>query len=61
MGVYQQGYVMHKGDTMELVYLSNFPNASINAFCYNGDNKPEQQGESLYVATRQTTLRRIRG
>ncbi|KAJ6784057.1 hypothetical protein PWT90_00344 [Aphanocladium album] len=30
------GYVMHNMDVMEVSYKSNYPNASLWAFCYNG-------------------------
>ncbi|KAJ3498816.1 hypothetical protein NLG97_g824 [Lecanicillium saksenae] len=30
------GYVMHNLDVMEVSYKSNYPNASLWAFCYNG-------------------------
>lgn len=32
----QTGYVMHNMDIMEVSYKSNYPNASLWAFCYNG-------------------------
>ncbi len=35
------GYVMHNMDVMEVSYKSNYPSASLWAFCYNGKIEPE--------------------
>ncbi len=34
------GYVMHNMDVMEVSYKSNYPNASLWCFCYNGKEDP---------------------
>ncbi|OAA57320.1 hypothetical protein ISF_07241 [Cordyceps fumosorosea ARSEF 2679] len=39
------GYVMHNMDVMDVSYTSNYPNASLWAFCYNG--KPESANQII--------------